>query len=120
MTQRYMARALAAAAGVALTAPAMASFGLVTDQPGTLTDISATGVTIPATGDDASVSFASSVANALMPSTTLYASTNGTLCTTAFSAYTNTALPTSGPSNLVCAFWDDLYVDGAANIKHQG
>jgi hypothetical protein len=111
---------IVAAAGLAAGAPALAQFGLVTDQPGSFTDISATGAAIAATGDDSSVSFLSSVTNALAQNATMYASTNGLLSAGSYSAYTNLALPVGSQPFLICAYWDDLFVDGPAVIKHQG
>src|SRR4051812_4178489 len=119
MAHRYAVRALAAAAGLAMGAPALAQFGLVTNQPGTFTDISATGAVI-ASGDDSAGPFVSSVTNALVPSASLFASTNGTISSTNFSTYTNTPLPASGLTLAMFPFWDDLYVDGVGSLKHQG
>jgi hypothetical protein len=95
-------------------------YSMVTNIAGTFTDISATGADIT-NGDDSSVSFTSSVTNALVTSPNLFASTNGDITNVQFTAYSNTALPAAGVNFGLFPFWDDLYVDTSfgGSLKHQ-
>jgi len=111
---------LAAAAGMAVSSAAVAQFNMVTNIPGTFTDISGTG-TVITTGDDSSVSFTSGVTNAAYPNANMFAATNGNITNIEFGAgqYTNTALPVATLGNALFPHWDDLYVDGPGSLKHQ-
>lgn len=113
----------AAAAGVVVSAAALAQGGpspyvIVNNQPGTFTDISATGTVITA-GDDSSMPFTSGVTNALVTTPNLYASTNGNVTANQFPAYANTVLPVGTQTLGLFALWDDLYVDVPGTLTHQ-
>jgi hypothetical protein len=102
--------------------PPPAVYKFQTNLPGTFTDISATGSVITS-GDDSSVAFTSGVTNALLPSASLFASTNGNITNLSFATFTNAALPVSTLNRGLFPFWDDLYVDTASSppgsLKHQ-
>src|SRR5436190_20199432 len=113
MTKQRHMLAAAASAGLAISMAAgvaRAQFAIVTNQPGSFTDISTTGTAITS-GDDSSVAFATSVTNALVTSPTLYGSTNGVLSNAVFGTFTNTQLPVSGLTLGLFPYWDDLFVD---------
>jgi hypothetical protein len=115
---------LAALAGLALTAAASGQYAIVTNQPGTFTDISGTG-TVVGNGDDSVFSFASSVGNGLFPAGTVFVSTNGILASGASpgTSFTNAVIPPIGiPSGIsagaaayLLPFWDDLQNTTEAN-----
>lgn len=106
----------------ALAAQSPSSFLLVNNLPGTFTDISTTGVVL-GSGDEGSFGFTSGVTNALVPSPTLFANTNGLLTASFFSgttaAWQNTALPVASQTLGLFAMWDDLVIDGTASLRHQ-
>jgi len=92
--------------------PGGANYTLSTAIPGTFADISSTGTAL-GTGDDQSFAFSSAVTNALLTSASLFASTNGVVSETAYTPYTNAALPVPTLNVALFPFWDDLYVDPA-------
>ena len=108
---------VAATAGLALSAAAHAQFGVVSNQPGSFTDIRTTG-TVITSGDDNSVAFTSSVTNALVPTANLFASTNGNITSSSFGQYSNDPLPAAVTFGLF-PFWDDLFVDGPGLLVHR-
>jgi hypothetical protein len=92
---------------------------------GSFTDISATG-TVIAQGDDVVGPFTSSVTNALVTNTSLYACTNGFISDQAgFNAFTNSSLPSAGSGVGIGLFpnWDDLFADATSSpagaVLHQ-
>jgi hypothetical protein len=118
-----LSSAIAATAGLALSAAALAQpFSVVSNLPGTFNDIGPTGTTIT-TGDDSSVAFTSSVTNALITSPSLFACTNGMITDINFAAFTNGTLPVSGVTRGLFPYWDDLYADTASvppgAVKHK-
>ncbi len=115
---RCSPRSLALLAGLAVSASASAQYAIVTNQPGSFTDISGTG-TLVGNGDDNTYQFTSAVGNGLFPAGTIYACTNGFLssgATNPGSSFTNsminaTGVPsglTAGASGYLLPFWDDL------------
>jgi hypothetical protein len=112
-------RLTALLAGLAASAAAYAQpFQIVTNLPGSFTDISATG-TLITTGDDSSVAFISSVTNALVTTPNVFACTNGNITSTVFATFTNAPLP-QAPSFGLYPFWDDLFVTaGVGSVSHQ-
>lgn len=111
----------AAGAGLLIAAASVAQSGpwfLVSDRPGTFTDISATG-TVITSGDDASVSFTSAVTNDLVTTPTLFASTNGVITAASYTVFNNTALPVATQTLGLFPLWDDLFVAGTASLRHQ-
>src|SRR5258708_6723549 len=96
MKHRTAPLAIAAFAGLALSATASAQYGVVNNLPGTFTEVRTIGTAITS-GDDSSVAFTSSVTNALLNNTTaLFACTNGFISNVANSTYTNSSLPFGG------------------------
>src|SRR5262245_47580802 len=120
LSSRSVVSALAAAAGLAMIGAANAQFAVVSNQPGTFTDIGGTGtpIILPPT-DDGSIAFTSSVTNALVTNPNLYACSNGFISDTFQSTYANYGLPLTGASFGLFPFWDDLYVDTGGSVVHQ-
>jgi hypothetical protein len=100
--------------------PGGGGFTMVTNIPGTFTDISGTGTDIT-NGDDSVGPFTSSVTNSLVNIANLQACTNGMITDSGLASFTNGTIPVAGVSVGLYPFWDDLYVDPATggSLKHQ-
>jgi hypothetical protein len=88
----------------------------------TFTDISGAGggtVIAGAAGDDVSAPFTSSVTNAIVTNPNLFVGSNGMISSSAFTTYTNTALPVAGQTLFLAVNWDDLYNDAPGSILHK-
>jgi hypothetical protein len=120
MKRKNLALMLAACAGAAVSSAAMGQYNIVTTQPGTFIDISATG-TFVVGGDDASgpVMVPAVAANLLCPAGTLNVSTNGNCGYNAITtAFTNTTIPSStfhAGNTAFAVFWDDLITQAGPN-----
>lgn len=106
-----MKMSLLAAVGLGIAASAAsAQISIVNSIPGAFIDISGTGTNLGLEGDDSATSFTAAHGNIVLPSGTVFVSTNGLVTNVANTGFTNTAMPL-GTGFGYAPLWDDFRTD---------
>lgn len=116
-----MKKALAVLSVLGLAASAAnAQLSIVNNLPGAFIDISGTGTNLNVEGDDTGTLFAATHGNSIHPAGNLFVQTNGTATNSAFTSFSNSALPFAGAVYGYAPFWDDFRTDlGGGDIFAQ-